>query len=107
VIFGSPSVVGALTEKKADEALAPAKAAIEACYASALGAAPGLKGQIVAQVDVGPQGEIMATELAVNSSDNAALGTCIQDKTQALKFEALGDDKTARIRYPMLLSPGQ
>jgi biopolymer transport protein ExbD len=107
VIFGSPSVVGALTEKKADEALTPAKAAIEACYTTALGGAPGLKGQIVAQVDVGPQGEIMATELSVNSSDNAALGACIQDKTKALRFEALGDDKTARVRYPMLLSPGQ
>ncbi len=106
VVFGSPSTAGEMTEKRADEALAPLKPSMSGCYDAALAAAPGTKGQLVLQVDVGPEGELMATEVAVDKTGNAGLAACMDRALRGLKFEPLGEGKTARIRYPMLLTPG-
>ena len=48
----------------------------------------------------------MATEVAVDKTGNAGLAACMDRALRGLKFEPLGEGKTARIRYPMLLTPG-
>jgi biopolymer transport protein TolR len=107
VIFGSPSTAGEMTEKRADDALSPAKGQIEACYAQALATAPTAKGQVILQVDIAPDGSLLDTEIAVNDTTITTLGTCIETVAKSLRFQELGDGKTARIRYPLLMSPGQ
>lgn len=103
---GSPRVGGEITEKTADEVLQAGLGAFQACYATALARKPGLTGRVVVQVDVGPMGEQMGRELVVSTSEDPELDACMVEALSALVFPALGDQKTARINYPFLLSPG-
>jgi len=103
---GSPGVAGALTEKDADEKFATMAPGVESCYATALGANPTLTGRMVIQVDIGPKGEIMGSELISSSVPDEGLSKCVLEKVPMLRFEALGDQKTARVHYPLVFSPG-
>lgn len=106
VYLGSPATAGSMNEKDAFEQFQPMKATIEGCYATALATNAKLTGRVLVQVDIGPQGEVMATELVNNTTGDAALGTCIADKLPSLKYEALGYPNTARAQYPIVFSPG-
>lgn len=103
---GSPGVVGAITEKKADEQFQPMLPAIESCYAASFSANPDLRGRAVFLVDVGPEGQVMDTDLVTSTMDDEALHTCILEKLPGLKYEALGPENTARIHYPIVFSAG-
>lgn len=106
ILPGSPGVVGAMTEKQADDQFKPMLPQIEACYAAALGLNPAFEGHIVFQVDVGPQGEVMGTGVVTRSVEDAAFEQCVLERIPGLRYEALGPGKTARIHYPILLSKG-
>lgn len=106
VTFGSPSVVGEMTEKKAYTAFEPHQPQITACYAAALGVNPQAAGRLVVRVDVGPSGEIMASEQVTDTINDPELMKCVLAVVPSLKFEELGPEKTARIHYPFLMSPG-
>ncbi|HMV68136.1 MAG TPA: biopolymer transporter ExbD [Myxococcota bacterium] len=106
VTFGSPSVVGEMTEKRAYTSFEPFQGAVTTCYAAALGANPAAGGRLVVSVDVGPAGEIMATAPVTDTVGDSQLMDCVLAVLPSLKFEALGDQKTARIHYPFLMSPG-
>jgi biopolymer transport protein ExbD len=106
VYRGSPGVAGMMTEKQADEQFTPLVPAVEACFATALGANPTLQGRVVIQVDVGPKGEILGTELVSSTVADEALPKCILEKVPSLRYEPLGDQQTARIHYPLVFSPG-
>ncbi|MCB9664945.1 MAG: biopolymer transporter ExbD [Alphaproteobacteria bacterium] len=103
---GTPRVGGEITEKAADEVLQAGLGRFQACFEAALGRRAGLTGRVIVQVDVGPSGEIMGTELVTSTAEDAELEACMVDALQGLSFPALGDQKTARIQYPFLLSPG-
>ena len=106
VTFGSPSVVGEMTEKRVYERFEPLQATVNGCYATALGANPSTVGRVVLRVDVGPQGELMDVSIQTDTTNDKALTECIKQTASGVKFEALGDEKTARIQYPFLFSPG-
>lgn len=106
VSHNSPAVVGEMTEKRAYEAFQPLHPSVESCYATALGTNPKLGGRLVVQADVGPQGEIMATAVQSETIGDPALADCVKSKLPALRFEPLGEGKTARINYSMFFSPG-
>jgi biopolymer transport protein ExbD len=106
VYTGSPGVGGAMTEKMADTRLKTLVPSIEACYATALGTNPSIGGRVVVQVDVGPNGEIMGSELVSSTVGDEGLPKCILSKVPSLTFEPLGDQQTARIHYPIVFSPG-
>jgi biopolymer transport protein ExbD len=106
VTFGSPSVVGEMTEKRAYERFEPLQATINGCYATALGTNPAIVGRAVLRVDVGPQGELMDVSIQTDTTNDKALTDCVQQTAGSLKFEELGEAKTARIQYPFLFSPG-
>jgi biopolymer transport protein ExbD len=108
VIAGSPSVVGALTEKQADTQFKPILPVAKACYSAALGANPQLSGRLIVRVDVGPEGEIMDTGTVSGGTtlEDQALVDCIMEKVPALEYPKLGEQKTARVHYPLLFSPG-
>ncbi|MCB9682770.1 MAG: biopolymer transporter ExbD [Alphaproteobacteria bacterium] len=103
---GSPSTAGAMTEKQADDQFQPMVPQVESCYAQRLGENPSLTGRIVVMVDVGPEGEIMASGVETNTTEDEALGQCILDALPGLTYEALGYPNTARIKYPFIFSPG-
>jgi hypothetical protein len=70
---------------------------------------PDLSGRIIVRVDVGPKGEIMEVGLVEGSAtlEDPDLVNCILERIPStLTYEALGEDKTARIHYPLLFSPG-
>lgn len=112
VLFGSPGVVGAMTEKMADEAFAPLRATIDQCYETALARNGQLSGRMILKVTVGPQGELLDPPSILTSNvDDQDLATCITTILPQITFPELGytDDgtgKTALVRYPLLFSPG-
>jgi biopolymer transport protein ExbD len=106
ILPGSPGVVGAMTEKQADEQFRPMLAQIETCYAAALAANPVFEGHVIFGVDVGPQGEVMAATVVTRTVEDAAFEQCVLQKIPALRYEPLGPEKTARVHYPILLSKG-
>lgn len=103
---GSPGVVGAMTEKQADDQFKPMLPRIEQCYFTALAANPAFEGHIVFLVDVGPKGEVMASGVVTRAMEDAAFEACVVEALPSLRYEPLGDDKTARVHYPILLSNG-
>lgn len=103
---GSPSVVGAMTEKQADDQFKPMLPVVEQCYLSALAANPTFEGHILFFVEVGPKGEVMNSGVVTRSTEDAAFEACVLERLPTLRFEALGPDKTARVHYPILLSNG-
>jgi biopolymer transport protein ExbD len=116
IFIGSPLVRGGITEKVADEAIQPLKGAMTQCYLTALGTNPALTGSIGLYFEVGPNGETGLTEEAkkylkppsVEKDDvgDPALKACIEGLLPSVKYEALGEGKTAWIRYTILFSPG-
>lgn len=106
VTFGSPSVVGEMTEKKAYTALEPYHGAVQGCYFGLLATNPAATGRLVLYVEIGPQGEVMAKGQVTDTIGAPELATCILEKLPARLFEPLGDANTARIHYPFLMSPG-
>lgn len=106
VTLGSPSVVGALTEKQADEQFQPAMSRVRACFDQALATAPTTSGRFIARVAVGPDGEIMESGIISSTVENEALETCVGELLPALRYKPLGPQNTALVHYPLLFSPG-
>lgn len=113
VILGSPSVVGYINEKRADQAMQPYLAAVRQCYETALVGSPRLTGRILARVDLQYQGEIMESAVDQSSLKHPEIEGCVGEIVAGMTFEPLtgSDDKpeierTARIIYPLLFSPG-
>ncbi len=113
VILGSPSVVGYITEKKADDVLKPLVPTFLACYEAALARNPRLTGRILARVEVQYQGELMSSAVEQSSMKDPELEACIGQALAQVRYPPLtgSDDKpeyerTAAIIYPLLFSPG-
>jgi biopolymer transport protein ExbD len=108
VTVGSPKVVGAITEKKADNALQAILPSINGCYAAALGAQPGLSGRLLVKTTIGPAGEHLEPPVIdVGSTiDDPALRGCIEALLPTIAYEPLGEGNTAVALYPLLFSPG-
>lgn len=115
---GSPSVVGAMDQVSADNAIQPLLGKITQCYGLGLAQDPKLTGRVMVRVGIGPQGEIMSQKISQSSlskSDTAENGVhpagalvddCIRQVIPLLKFEPLGPQLTALVQYPLLFSPG-
>lgn len=106
VIIGNPAVVGAITNKLADEAIQPWKGNLLACYDKALAEKSDLSGRMVIRFSVGPQGEQMSSRVSTNTLENETLTTCITELMPSIEFKPLGEQKTAIVQYPLLFSPG-
>ncbi len=104
---GSPSVVGALSEKQADAVLQNVLAKIKQCYVTRLALRGDLAGSIVLKFEVGPQGEMLSDpEFEKDGVGDLDLRDCLKTVLPEFKFPALGEQKTAAIRYSLLFSPG-
>jgi biopolymer transport protein ExbD len=108
VILGSPKVVGALSEKKADAAIRKLLPTFRACYDKALAASPGLSGRLTVRATVGPMGEHMSEPKIQGGAtlEDDALKACVEAVLPNLAFEPLGEQKTAVALFPVLFSPG-
>ena len=108
VMVGSPITVGAMTEKQADKALKPYVKRIEACYFPLLSQHRDLSGRMMLRFSVGPQGEQMDRKISSSSMEPKVeqLEECVLELLPQVKFEPLGDNKTAIVQYPVLFSPG-
>lgn len=108
VMIGSPSVVGAITEKAADKALKPYKRALENCYYPLLAQSPDMTGRMMLRFAVGPEGEHMGEKISSNTVEPIVEGMeeCVMALMPSVVFEPLGEGKTAIVQYPVLFSPG-
>lgn len=108
VTVGLAAVVGALSQKDADEALKPVLPTLMGCYEQALARKPDTSGRVMLMVTVAPDGSLMSHEISSSNVGEEGLDTCVdQAAEQKLRFEPLGDPgKTARVQYPLLFSPG-
>ena len=113
VILGSPSVVGYITAKKADEYFQRYLGAVRDCYFAELANSPRLTGRILARVDVQYEGKLMDSAVEQSSLKNPAVEICVAEIVSQIEFPPLtgSDDKpeyerTARVIYPILFSPG-
>ncbi|MEQ1568447.1 MAG: biopolymer transporter ExbD [Myxococcota bacterium] len=110
VILGSPRVVGAITEAKAYESIAPLEGSLTQCYLQRLAVRPDLTGTLVIKAEVGPSGELLSEpSIETDEVGDADLATCVTGLLPNLRFgplKAVGDFTTAGIRYSVLFSPG-
>ncbi|MCB9687684.1 MAG: biopolymer transporter ExbD [Alphaproteobacteria bacterium] len=114
IFIGSPLVRGEMTEKRADDAIQPLKAALTQCFLTSLSGHPGLTGSHTVYLEVGPNGEIgsetvtylKAPYVEKDEVGDAALKDCVEQTMKAIKFPELGEGNTAWVRYPLLYSPG-
>lgn len=108
VMVGSPTAVGAISEKDADKALKPYLGALEGCYFPLLGQYRDLSGRMMLRFTVGPDGSLMNQKISSNSlvPDLPQMTQCVEQLLPQVKFEPLGERKTAIVQYPILFSPG-
>lgn len=107
IYIGSPKVVGAITEKKADQAIQRLSNKIKSCYMQRLAGRPDLSGHMTIKVEVGPNGEMLSEpNIDKDSTGDLDLRDCVNLVLPLLAYEPLGEQKTAAIYYPVLFSPG-
>lgn len=107
VDVGLPTVVGPLSQSQADKAIDPVMGTLMGCYERALGKDPTRTGRIMLYVAIGPQGQLMETKVTSSNHGDVALDECVLQATKSgLKYEPLGEQKTAVVQYPLLFSPG-
>jgi len=107
VLLGSPQVRGEITEVVADRSIQPLKGNLEQCYLQRLAAVPTLTGSIGIYAEIGPQGELLKPPtVESDSTGDAELVKCVETLIPSLRFQPLGEGKTAWVRYPILFSPG-
>lgn len=108
VIVGSPKVVGAFTEARADEVLKALLPSLTSCYDQRLGVNPELSGRLTLRYAIGPNGEHLEPPKVVSDETigDPELVQCVEGFLPSLQFPALGDQKTALVMYPILFSPG-
>ena len=103
---GTPQVIGAITEKSAFEQFNPMIGVAKGCYNARLSVDPSLSGRFLVQVDIGPMGEVMNSDIISNTMADPEVAKCVLEKVPALQYKTLGDQKTARVHYPLIFSPG-
>lgn len=103
---GSPTVVGMINERLAEQQMRPLIPAAMACYEAALAENPTLNGRMIVRVGIGPDGEILETSIPTSNLGKASLEDCIEAQLERLSFEPLGEGNTAAVGYPLLFSPG-
>lgn len=107
IYFGSPLVVGEMTEKLADASIQPLKGAIQQAYLQRLALRPELTGTYSIYVQVGPEGELLAPPaIETDTVGDLELRELVTPILPSLKYAPLGYQKTAGIRYNILFSPG-
>lgn len=108
VIPGSPKVVGALSEKKADQVIQALIPSLKTCYDQRLAANPELSGRMTLRYAIGPQGEYLEPPKVVSDDtlSDPELVACVEGFLPGLQFPPLGDQLTALVLYPILFSPG-
>ena len=107
IFITGAQVRGEMTEKRADESIQPLKPQLESCYATRLARRPDLAGSMVLYVEVGPQGELLTPPIVEKDATNdLELRQCVEALLPQLRFRALGEQKTAWVRYTILYSPG-
>jgi TonB family protein len=108
VMLGSPTAVGGITEKNADAAFKPYLGVLEKCYYPLLAQYRNLSGRMMFRFTVGPGGELMNHKISSSSMEPEVpeLEACVEQILGQVKFEPLGEGKTAIVQYPVLFSPG-
>ncbi len=107
IYLGTPKVVGAITETAANRSIKRLESSISKCYLGRLTGRPDLVGNMRVKVEVGPQGEHLSEpSIQGDTTGDLQLRECIEPLLPSLRYEALGEQKTAAIYYPILFSPG-
>lgn len=108
VMVGSPTAVGGITEKNADQAFKPYIGLLEQCYFPYLGQYRDLSGRMMLRFTVGPDGSLMNQKISSSSIEPEVpeMVQCVEQILPNVKFDPLGEGKTAIVQYPVLFSPG-
>lgn len=106
VQLGNPNPIGFMTGKVADKAIQPFISAISGCWDAALARDPSQSGRMTGKVAVGPDGALMETGITGSSLTDPELEACVVGVLGQLRYEPLGEGKTALVLYPFLFSPG-
>jgi len=107
VVFYEGSTVATLSAKTADATIRAHMTELMGCYQLGLAQSSTLTGQVVARVDVGPDGQLMGHSISSDTLGNDAVTTCIDEQVlPTLAFEPLGDQNTAAVQFPLVFSPG-
>lgn len=105
---GSPKIVGAFSESRADQVLQGILPSIRGCYDQRLAVNSELSGRLSLRYAVGPEGEhLEAPRIETGATvEDPELIQCIEGYLPSLQFPPLGDQKTALVVYTLLFSPG-
>lgn len=79
---------------------------VKACYERELKANPDLQGKVVVAFEIGTNGKATGVEVTENSTNNAALGTCIRTEVQRASFSPPPEEPVEVVGYPFILTPG-
>jgi biopolymer transport protein ExbD len=109
VHIGSPIIGGMINEKKADEALAPFKAAIDGCWTQMLARNPDATGRLMLTAKYLPDGTLFEPpKISANDVEGGdpAFELCVLDAVKGIRSADLGEGNTGVATYPMIFSPG-
>lgn len=81
------------------------RAQIRHCYERELPQTPTLRGRIVLEWVIDPDGDVRSVRAVSSTLGNAGLERCILDKVRAWPFPAPPAGVTAIVRYPFVLRP--
>jgi TonB family protein len=80
---------------------------VRACYEAALAANPGIKGDLVIDFSIDPQGAVKQAEVNWSQSDLhiPELDTCAVDVVRSLQFPASSRGLESKVSYPFNFNP--
>jgi hypothetical protein len=91
-----------LSSREADDVFRPAITEMTRCYARGLQEHPALRGEIMAQVDVEPNGAVAEVQLQSNTLYEPRVESCIADVMGKMHFPKRRSHATMKVRVPLV-----
>ncbi len=98
--------VGGLTSAMVRKVMRRHGGAFRACYQRALQQAPELSGRVELKMLIGPEGAVVGVRVASDSLGVAAATACVVRVARGLRFPAVPQGASTRVRYPLRFQPG-
>jgi len=97
-----PAIVNGIPISDADAAVAKLRPRFKRCYQEGLNSNPNMSGKAVLVAKVGPNGEVMSTDIASNEGLSSAVTSCLTSTvTQHAQFT--GNNSVTTVRIPVSL----
>lgn len=102
----SPEILGSLPKEAIEKVINANKAAVRACYETALKGNPKLAGRIVLNWKITPEGKVNATAVKESSLGDDSVGTCIVAEVNKWAFDKPSAGGVVEVNYPFVFKPG-